>query len=147
MKSSTYYFHMKTKILADFENCISVPLSVLQFFTNRDAQFISYGIGCSHFSSNLLLSFLSWHDFKILVKSRGVHTFLCLALSVNVQLKHFLKLKAKCPVFYFLDLNVGILNLVYISENWKKRPKFALLLKVFLFSLPGQLWNCSTDLT
>ena len=27
MKSSTYYFHMKTKILADFEICISVPLS------------------------------------------------------------------------------------------------------------------------
>ena len=26
MKSSTYYFHMKTKILADFQICISVPL-------------------------------------------------------------------------------------------------------------------------
>ena len=26
MKSSTYYFHMKTKTLADFEICISVPL-------------------------------------------------------------------------------------------------------------------------
>ena len=28
MKSSTYYFHVKTKILADFQICISVPLSV-----------------------------------------------------------------------------------------------------------------------
>ena len=26
VKSSTYYFHMKTKILADFQACISVPL-------------------------------------------------------------------------------------------------------------------------
>ena len=26
MKSSTYYFHMKTKILTDFEICITVPL-------------------------------------------------------------------------------------------------------------------------
>ena len=27
VKFSTYYFHMKTKILADFQICISVPLS------------------------------------------------------------------------------------------------------------------------
>ena len=27
MKSSTYYFHMKTKTGTDFEICISVPLS------------------------------------------------------------------------------------------------------------------------
>ena len=27
VKSSTYYFHMKTKILADFQICISVPLN------------------------------------------------------------------------------------------------------------------------
>ena len=26
VKSSTYYFHMKTKILADFQICISLPL-------------------------------------------------------------------------------------------------------------------------
>ena len=29
VKSSTYYFHMKTKIFADFQICISVPLSNL----------------------------------------------------------------------------------------------------------------------
>ena len=29
MKSSTYYFHIKTKILADFQICISVPLTLL----------------------------------------------------------------------------------------------------------------------
>ena len=27
MKSSTYYFHLKTKILGDFQICISVPLN------------------------------------------------------------------------------------------------------------------------
>ena len=26
MKSLTYYFHIKTKVLADFQICISVPL-------------------------------------------------------------------------------------------------------------------------
>ena len=26
MKPSTYYFHVKTKILADFQICVSVPL-------------------------------------------------------------------------------------------------------------------------
>ena len=29
MKSSTHYFHMTTKILADFQSCISVPLIIL----------------------------------------------------------------------------------------------------------------------
>ena len=29
MKSSTYYFYMRTKILADFHICISVPLRKL----------------------------------------------------------------------------------------------------------------------
>ena len=31
MKSSTYYFHVKRKILADFQICISVPLTELTF--------------------------------------------------------------------------------------------------------------------
>ena len=30
MKSSTYYFHMKPNILADFQICISVPLMTVQ---------------------------------------------------------------------------------------------------------------------
>ena len=28
MKSLTYFFHMKTKTLADFQICISVPLTI-----------------------------------------------------------------------------------------------------------------------
>ena len=35
LKSPTYYFHMKTKMLADFQICISEPLSVAQCFQVR----------------------------------------------------------------------------------------------------------------
>ena len=33
MKSSTYYFHMKTKILADFQIYISVPLKLVIYYS------------------------------------------------------------------------------------------------------------------
>ena len=96
-------------------------------------QFISCGIGCSYFSQNLLLSFLLWYDFKIQIKSRGGGTFLCLALSVNVrQQSFFFKLKAKCPIFNFLDLFGTILNLIQWKIN-KKRQNFCCFLKLFLF--------------
>ena len=32
VKSSTYYFHMKTKILADFQIYINVPLSKIKIY-------------------------------------------------------------------------------------------------------------------
>ena len=32
VKSSTYRFHMSTKILTDFQICISVPLPFVQFY-------------------------------------------------------------------------------------------------------------------
>ena len=32
VKSSTYYFHMMTKISADFQICIGAPLSVIGLF-------------------------------------------------------------------------------------------------------------------
>ena len=35
MTSSLYYFHMKTKILADFQICISVPLNRASYFLNE----------------------------------------------------------------------------------------------------------------
>ena len=34
MKSLSYYFHVKTKILADFQICISVPLIINSFLAN-----------------------------------------------------------------------------------------------------------------
>ena len=39
MKSSTHYFHLKTKILADFQICISVPLSENE--TRFDKKYVS----------------------------------------------------------------------------------------------------------
>ena len=49
MKSSTYHFHMKTKIFADFQICISVPLKqiyILEFWSkterNSDILFINF---------------------------------------------------------------------------------------------------------
>ena len=35
VKCSTYYFHMETKILADFQICISVPLNQIAGSTNN----------------------------------------------------------------------------------------------------------------
>ena len=34
MKFSIYYFHMKTKILADFQICVSVPLRGIEMTEN-----------------------------------------------------------------------------------------------------------------
>ena len=35
--SSTYYFHMKAKMLADFQICISVPLTAMTTNNNKHA--------------------------------------------------------------------------------------------------------------
>ena len=35
MKSSTYYFHMETEILADFQICISVPLRKIKWWVQN----------------------------------------------------------------------------------------------------------------
>ena len=109
---------------------MSLLKTVLSFLTNQATQYRSCGIGRSYFSQNLLLSFLLWYDFKIQVKSRGGG----LALSVNVlaEVIFFFKLKAKCPVFHFLDLFRTILNLIQPKIN-KKRQNFCCFLKLFLF--------------
>ena len=51
--------------------CVILLKTILSFLTNQTARFISYGIGHSYFSQNLLLSFLLWYDFKIQIKLRG----------------------------------------------------------------------------
>ena len=77
--------------------------SVLLFLTNQTVWFISRGIGPSYFSKNFLLPFLLWHNFKILVKSRGGGTFLCLALSDNIRQKK-LSFNWKLNILYFIFL-------------------------------------------
>ena len=54
MKPSTYFFHMETKALADFQICISVPL-------RKDAQELQL---CSFFSSNLV----GWNSLIVFPK-------------------------------------------------------------------------------
>ena len=73
------------------------------FSTNQAVQFISHGVSCSYFSGDFLLPFLLWYDFKILVKSRGGGTFLCLAPSVNIRRSNlFFNWKLNIPFFIFL---------------------------------------------
>ena len=45
MKSSIYYFHMKTEILADFQICIGVPLKGSRNLANKtfNSNFNIYG--------------------------------------------------------------------------------------------------------
>ena len=77
------------------EKCFAV-------FDQSNSTIISHGISRCYFRGNFLLSFLLWHDLKVLVKSRGGGTFLWLALSVNVWPNYFLfHLRAKYPVFSF----------------------------------------------
>ena len=114
---------------------VSLLKSPLPFLTNKIVRFISCGISRFYFSGNFLLSFLLWYNFKILVKSRDGGIFSCLASSANVWQKFFFfQLKAKYPVFHFLDLNGAISNLIQPKIN-KKRRNFHRFLK-FFFILP-----------
>ena len=119
---------------------LSLLKSVLSFLTNQAVQFISCGIGCSCFSGNFLLSFLLWYDFKILIKSRGGGTFLCLVSSVNVQQKELFYLKAKYLVFHFLDLDGTILNLIWPKKFNKNRLNFHCFIQFSLFYALHDFW-------
>ena len=80
----------------------------------------SCGKDCFYFSGNLLLPFLLWHDFKIVVKSRGRgNIFSCLPLSNNNQQKYFFSIKAKCPIFHCLNLDGRILNFICLKIRRK----------------------------
>ena len=60
--SSTHYFHMKAKILADFQICISVPLNTsVEYFFNWSAG-LKFVFNQHHFSINLNLR-LSFKPF------------------------------------------------------------------------------------
>ena len=51
--------------------CVSLLKNVLLFLTNETMWFISFGIVCSCFSGNLLVSFLLRHNFETQFKSKG----------------------------------------------------------------------------
>ena len=95
-------------------------------------QFISRCISCSYFSGNFP-SFLLWYDLKILVKSMGEGTILFLAhCLLTFGRSNFFQLKAKYPVFHFLDLYGTIFNLILLKIS-KKYQNFHCFLKFSLF--------------
>ena len=58
VKSAAYYFHRKTKVLTDFQFCISVPLSrayTMKFFFHRWLNF-SFGSFLSTFNTSIQLA-------------------------------------------------------------------------------------------
>ena len=101
---------------------MSLLKKVLPFLANQAARFISRGIRCSYFSGNFILSFLLWYYFNILFKSSGAgymfkSSIVCKRLTEVV----FFQLKAKYPVFHFLDLDETILILIQPKINKIRR--------------------------
>ena len=126
---------------------------VLLFLTNQAAWFISRGIGGSYFSRNFVLSFILWYDLKILVKSRGGGTFLCLGLSVNVWQKYF---------FSIWILNVqSFIFLIWMEQfriwfSWKLSKNIEIFIVFYNFHCfffnfpyftPSTLLNLGSDLS
>ena len=65
--SSTYYFHMKTKILADFQICISVPLSCNNSVFNNINYLQTDGTAQGpHMSCSYADIAMAYHDRKAL---------------------------------------------------------------------------------
>ena len=110
VKSSTNYFHMKTKILVDFQICISVPFKA---FSKSNTFFSVQPPWC-------LTS--SWVELQILVRSCLIH--------INVILKHFLYLVCFCacrsvvlfmsyPCYlFFIFLFIIINHIVSLKEAY-----------------------------
>ena len=104
MKSSIYYFHIKTKILADFQICISVPLNV------RSGEHIGLSplsgnrVACepSATSSHLLLhehNNSSFNNFSILCRENN---------ALKLSLRESILIKRNFPE---LNRNVGSIPL------------------------------------
>ena len=64
MKSSTHYFHVKTKILADFEICISVPLM-------ENIIFCAVQVGGPTFFTSLRCANLHWNELIYFINNHG----------------------------------------------------------------------------
>ena len=122
--------------------CVSLLKSVLTFLTNQAAQFLSRGIGHCNFFRNFLLSFLSWYDLNHSFhgmtskfqsnQGEGVHSYVQHRQLMFGRSNFFFQLKAKHPVFHFLDLDGTILNLIQPKIN-KKLQNFYPFLKFSRF--------------
>ena len=83
MESSPYYFHMKTKILAEFQICISVPLrkwkptlvSEWDKFLNLFVFFVNGKlITKAYMSQNKLQFFLAYTTYRALLRQLRART-------------------------------------------------------------------------
>ena len=73
MKSLTYFFHIKRKILADFRICISVPLKIWRFVFKDFAKFTG-----KHLRQNLCFNKLCRHEtYKLIKKETLAQLFSC----------------------------------------------------------------------
>ena len=57
MKSSTYYLHVKTKILTDFQTCINVPLMYIRTSIALCFSLTYFSVYCFNFCAYLDISF------------------------------------------------------------------------------------------
>ena len=95
----------------------------------------------------MLLSFLSWYEFKIQIKSRGRGTFLCLVYCLLTfgRSCFFLNWKLNVPCFIFLICRKQFW--IWFSQKLTKTSKFLLSFKVILILPPVWLLNLGSDLS
>ena len=106
MKSSTYFFRMKTKTLADFQICISVPLKhffmKIRIFDNRRLCQES----CKQNSVNFLWIIISWR---------------------------FMKFCEDFPLVFLDFLKIRHIDFIYTSLSWHARAFYLSLVTTSLF--------------
>ena len=111
---------------------MSLLKSVLLFLTNQATQFISRGISCSYYSGNFLPSFLLWYDRRFQSSQWERVQFYFQHCLLTFGRSNFFQLKAKYPIFHFLDLYGTIFNLILLKIS-KKYRNFHRFLKFSLF--------------
>ena len=80
MKFSTYYFHMKTKILVDFQICISVPLTVAGLHCIKlgfNSEYMQTVLLLTKMATNLsmFLTFLKWKSKQDFAKKNWYKSY------------------------------------------------------------------------
>ena len=135
MKSSTYYFDMKTKILPDFQICISVPLNIIHSMGNLLER------------GNCIISVALWAWVAVLFCCDRLFLIWCLACKNKLNFVFLLKIftnlwfGGKCllinlmnilPILVLTDLLYGGLYLII---------KRFLFFWFWLFSF--DCWYCS----
>ena len=91
VKSSTYYFRMKTKILADFRICISVPLNFWKCLT--------FSFKLTVFLSRIFLSILKSHNVFFRECAKILLSWKFLKIPKEMSLAEFFSSNSSCPTY------------------------------------------------